>query len=70
MKNSMTTTADKKVGGFYAGASLPQGAKIIGTVTRNGGDTGALLMLQNGRQVQYNGGVIRSLPGLGRKAVV
>jgi hypothetical protein len=42
---------------------LPDGAKIVGTVTRDGYDTGAYIELTNGQRVQYNAGVIRRLPG-------
>lgn len=63
--SKITTTTNIKQGKLYAGpAPLPQGAKIIGTVTRDGYDTGALVELANGRQVQYNAGVIRNLPGV------
>ena len=62
--SKITTTTNAKQGKLYAGpAPLPQGAKLIGTVTRDGYDTGALVELVNGRQVQYNAGVIRNLPG-------
>lgn len=63
--SEITTTNNTKQGKLYVGpAPLPQGAKLTGTVTRDGYDTGALVELANGRQVQYNAGVIRNLPGV------
>lgn len=64
MTQKITTTNNVKQGRLYAGPTLPQGAKIVGTATRDGHDTGALVELPNGRQVQYNAGVIRNLPGV------
>lgn len=62
-KNEMLTkTKDTKMGKLYAGLTLPKGATIIGTVTRDTGETGALVRLANGQEVQYNAGVIKSLP--------
>ncbi len=58
----ITTTDNIQQGKLYAGPTLPQGAKIIGTVTRDGTDTGALLEMPDGSQVQYNAGVIRRIP--------
>lgn len=61
------TTQDKDAGRKYAGPTLPDGATLVGTVTRGETDTGALVELNNGQLVQYNAGVIRRLPGdLGR----
>ena len=58
----ITKTKDIKMGKLYAGLTLPEGAIVIGTVTRYTGETGALVRLANGREVQYNSGVIKSLP--------
>jgi hypothetical protein len=55
-------TKNIKLGKLYAGPYIPKGSKIIGTVTRRGYDTGALLILASGIEVQYNAGIIRSLP--------
>jgi len=42
--------------------TLPPGNRALGTITRDGYDTGALvLILATGRYVQSNAGVIRSL---------
>lgn len=47
---------------MYAGpAPLPYKSKIIGTVTRNTGEQGTLLLLNSGIYVQYNAGTIRTL---------
>lgn len=43
--------------------SLPVGAEAIGTVTRDGYDTGALARLPTGSYVQVNAGAIRNLDG-------
>lgn len=40
----------------------PEGADPLGTVTRDGYDTGALVRLRSDRLVQVNAGVIRTLP--------
>ena len=58
----ITKTRNIKMGELYAGPTLPEGATIIGTVTRGTGETGALVRLANGREVQYNAGVIKGLP--------
>lgn len=42
-------------------APLPAGAQAIGTITRNVGDTGALLRLPSGIYSQGNAGVLRTL---------
>jgi len=58
------TTTDFAAGKLYTGSSpIPAGSKIIGTITRENGEMGALLLLKNGKQVQFNAGVIRRLPG-------
>lgn len=42
---------------------LPAGSRAIGTVTRDGHDTGALVLIEEtGLYVQANAGAIRSLP--------
>lgn len=58
------TSTNKKMGRLYAGPDLPRGAKIIGTITRNYFDTGALLLFEDGRLYQYNNGCLRTLPKL------
>jgi len=57
----MEIRINEQQGKLYAGA-LPKGAKIIGTVARNSTDKGALVKLPNGKFVQINAGVIRTLP--------
>lgn len=52
------------MGKLYAGPVIPCGARIIGTVTRNYIDSGALLLFEDGRLCQYNGGCLRTLPKL------
>ena len=59
----MKTTDDIKTGKLYWGAMpLPQGAELVGTVTRETGETGALIKMARGNMVQGNAGAIRSLP--------
>ena len=59
----MKTTGDAKTGKLYWGnMPLPQGAEILGTVTRETGETGALIKLPTGIYVQGNAGALRSLP--------
>lgn len=41
--------------------TFPVGSKIIGTVTRNGIDTGALVLTPAGIYCQVNAGAIRTL---------
>ncbi len=41
---------------------IPAHSRAIGTVTRDGCDTGALVLMATGLYVQANAGVIRSLP--------
>ena len=45
-------TKNVKMGKLYAGLTLPEGAEIIGTVTRDTGETGALVRLSNCVEVQ------------------
>ena len=47
---------------LYWPGPIPVGATAHGTVTRNDGATGALLMMPTGLYVQGNAGVLRSLP--------
>ena len=48
---------------YWGPAPLPASSTALGTVTRDGHDTGALIMLgPTGRYVQGNAGAIRSLP--------
>ena len=59
----MKTTGDIKIGKMHWGAlPLPLGAELIGTVTRETGETGALIKMPTGVMVQGNAGAIRSLP--------
>ena len=43
-------------------ATLPRGSRALGVVTRDGYDTGALVLTPAGLYVQVNAGAIRSLP--------
>ncbi len=57
------TTDDKNKGKLYWGAMpLPKNAEMVGTVTRDNSETGALIKMPTGKLVQGNAGVIRSLP--------
>jgi hypothetical protein len=47
---------------LYWTSPLPDGAEAIGTVTRDGYDTGALILMPTGVYVQGNAGALRSLP--------
>ncbi len=48
---------------LYAGAGpLPARAKLVGTIKRPSGATGALVKLINGNYIQFNAGVTRTLP--------
>lgn len=53
-------TANWKI--YWGVMPLPAGAEAIGTVTRDIGETGALIRLANGSYVQGNAGGIRNLP--------
>ncbi len=58
----MKKTADIKTGRKYWGAMpLPPGAELLGAVSRDS-QTGALIKMPTGLQVQGNAGVIRTLP--------
>jgi hypothetical protein len=62
---NITTTPDKEKAKLYIGLHrLPEGSELIGTVTRGSHDSGALVRLATGIYVQYNAGMIRSLPML------
>jgi len=59
----VTGTKDIKRGWLYWGEMpLPEGAVLLGTVTRPTGETGALIKLKNNNLVQGNAGAVRSLP--------
>ncbi len=63
------TTDDKKKGKLYWGAMpLPKNAELVGTVTRDNSETGALIKMPTGKLVQGNAGVIRNLPTISKKA--
>jgi hypothetical protein len=47
---------------FWGGGLLPPGAKIIGVVTHENGEAGALIQMPDGRYIQGNGGVLKLLP--------
>jgi hypothetical protein len=46
---------------FWGPSNLPKNAKFCGVVQRKTGDSGALIVLQNGIFVQGNAGIIRTL---------
>ncbi len=46
---------------YWGAMPLPAGGESLGTVTRDGYDTGALIRLASGQYVQGNAGSIRSL---------
>jgi hypothetical protein len=46
---------------YWGGMPLPAGSEALGTVTRDGYDTGALIRLASGQYVQGNAGSIRAL---------
>jgi len=59
----MKTTGNKKLGRMYWGPGpLPQGAELLGTVTRPNMEAGALLRMPTGRLVQGNAGCLRTVP--------
>lgn len=47
---------------YWGYLALPVGAEAFGTVTRETGETGALIRLNTGIYVQGNAGGIRTLP--------
>ena len=46
---------------YWGDMPLPAGGEALGTVTRDGYDTGALIRLASGQYVQGNAGAIRPL---------
>jgi hypothetical protein len=59
----MNTSPDVKLGRMLWGPGpLPQGAALLGTVTRPNLEGGALLRMPTGRLVQGNAGSLRTLP--------
>lgn len=46
---------------WWGNAPLPSGAQALGTITRDVGDTGALILLPSGQYRQGNAGAVRSL---------
>lgn len=57
-----TTDRGLELAHMYAGpADPPEGTEILGLVTRDTGEIGALLVFRSGYYVQYNAGVIRTL---------
>lgn len=63
--STITTTKDLDKAKLYVGLHrLPEGSELLGTVTRGSFDSGALLRLASGIHVQYNAGMMRSLPML------
>jgi hypothetical protein len=62
-KEIKTDTQSITIAKKYAGAVLPCGAKIIGLFEQEKPyRRGAAIRLASGAIVQYNGGVLRSLP--------
>lgn len=59
----MSITVDTAANWRLYTNTLPDGATALGTITRDGCDTGALVQLRNGRYVQVNAGAIRNLDG-------
>ena len=57
----ITTTARALSKARRAAGALPPGGRLAGLVERTDGTSGALCRLPNGRYVQVNGGVVRSL---------
>mgnify|MGYP003594287507 CR=1 FL=1 len=48
---------------YWGPSPLPLNSRVLGTVTRDGFDTGALILVEaTGLYVQGNAGAIRSLP--------
>ena len=47
---------------YWGAGPLPKGAVALGTVTRDGTDTGALLLMRTGLYYQGNAGAVRGLP--------
>ncbi len=58
---SITTTARALSKARRAAGTLPPGASLVGLVKRTDGSFGSLCRLPNGRYVQVNAGVVRSI---------
>jgi len=57
----ITTTTRALAKARHAVGTLPPGGRLIGLVERTDGSLGALCRLANGRYVQVNAGVVRSI---------
>ena len=57
----ITTTTRALAKARLAAGTLPPGGHLVGLVERTDGSFGALCRLSNGRYVQVNAGVVRSL---------
>lgn len=55
--NKYIISANQKIGKFYAGDMLPDGAILIGTIKTPKGE-GALLQLKSGHHVRFNAGYV------------
>ncbi|MBT9137029.1 MAG: hypothetical protein DDT34_02115 [Firmicutes bacterium] len=62
--NAYAISQDTKLGTMYWGPGpLPQGATLVGVVTRlDGTTTGALIQMPTGNLMQGNAGCLTSLP--------
>ncbi len=58
----ITTTTRALTRARRLGGNLPPGARLVGLVERTDGACGALCRLPNGRYIQVNAGLARSLP--------
>jgi hypothetical protein len=58
----ITTTTRALSKARQAAGTLPPGARLVGLVERTDGTFGALCRLPNGRYIQVNAGLARSLP--------
>jgi hypothetical protein len=59
---TMKTNKNGNWQAYWGVMPLPQGAEALGTVTRDTGETGALIRMPTGICSQGNAGVLRSLP--------
>ena len=57
----ITTTTRALAKARLAAGTLPPGGHLVGLVERTDGSFGALCRLSNGRYVQVNAGVVRSI---------
>ena len=57
----ITTTTRALEKARHAAGTLPPGGHLVGLVERTDGSFGALCRLPNGRYVQVNAGVVRSI---------